>query len=679
MSPIRNLVQVLGCVLFLQCMSHFSFAQATTGSLNGLVVTNDDGSALPGSAAPFNFLQLSAGLRDTSAPHLFFDAENNAMSLGSGSGSVIRLEDNLVGIELDTAGASVSVSRIPGTSTSPTRHFLNIGDQGQLEGPGPQDSCIGLNPPCYDGPFLTMRPDASEQTGGLSLVDIDPGSSGGSEGLMLDLAGIAGLESRSTWNIGGFCMIIRPDIQQPPENGLILSNLTTAGDTGMHLALADAMIMEATQTTAASGDVEGRLAVFGSFAKDDTSDTKPELIFFVKQDTMNRVLAEGITANEIATLKFSKSLPDPGSTSDPEMDLIDILFENHAGSGLQLEPVPADSNNASSGLTMNLATKSKIEVRDEQAQGYSFARVRIVPDKELDNAGLSLIEMEDSTKRKFDIAISDIARIEAKRMFASGTGSTATPEMDLIDILFENHPESGLHLWPIVDDNAVARGLSLDLGSISNISARQDSSGAPQKLVFYPGGTGGCMEITIDDFGTGVVKQQFSDDSSSNAISYEYDLIGNRVTASSGTNHTFNGDVHVDGMLTKSAGTFRIDHPLDPENKYLYHSFVESPDMMNIYNGNVITDDDGLATVRMPDYFTALNIDFRYQLTVVGQFAQAIIAEKINNNQFKIRTDKPNVEVSWMVTGIRNDKWARENRIQVEVNKGQTVRAEKRD
>ena len=131
----------------------------------------------------------------------------------------------------------------------------------------------------------------------------------------------------------------------------------------------------------------------------------------------------------------------------------------------------------------------------------------------------------------------------------------------------------------------------------------------------------------------------------------------------------FMGDVEVIGTLIKSAGSFRIDHPLDPQNKYLSHSFVESPDMMNIYNGNTTTDGNGYATVVMPNYFEALNRDFRYQLTVVGQFAQAIVAEKIRDNAFKIRTDKPNVEVSWQVTGVRHDKFAEENRIKVESEK----------
>jgi trimeric autotransporter adhesin len=109
----------------------------------------------------------------------------------------------------------------------------------------------------------------------------------------------------------------------------------------------------------------------------------------------------------------------------------------------------------------------------------------------------------------------------------------------------------------------------------------------------------------------------------------------------------FNGDVDVDGNLSKAAGSFKIDDPVDPANKYLFHSFVESPDIMNIYNGNVVTDTEGNAVIMLPDWFEALNRDFRYQLTVVGQFSQAIVASKVANHQFSIKTDKPNVEVSW--------------------------------
>jgi len=152
-----------------------------------------------------------------------------------------------------------------------------------------------------------------------------------------------------------------------------------------------------------------------------------------------------------------------------------------------------------------------------------------------------------------------------------------------------------------------------------------------------------------------------------------YGVLGS-TNSPSGYAGYFNGRVHVTGNLSKGGGSFEIDHPLDPANKILRHSFVESPDMMNVYNGNIMTDGSGEAVVLLPDYFETLNMDFRYQLTVIGEFAQAIIAEKISGNRFTIRTDKSNVEVSWQVTGVRKDPWAEENRIVVEEYKKQEVR-----
>jgi hypothetical protein len=131
----------------------------------------------------------------------------------------------------------------------------------------------------------------------------------------------------------------------------------------------------------------------------------------------------------------------------------------------------------------------------------------------------------------------------------------------------------------------------------------------------------------------------------------------------------FTGDVAIDGNLSKLRGSFKIDHPLDPANKYLYHSFVESPDMKNMYDGLVVTDANGDAVVPLPEWFETLNRDFRYQLTVIGQFAQAIVTGEVASHQFSIKTDKPGVKVSWQVTGIRQDPWANAHRIPVEEQK----------
>jgi hypothetical protein len=130
------------------------------------------------------------------------------------------------------------------------------------------------------------------------------------------------------------------------------------------------------------------------------------------------------------------------------------------------------------------------------------------------------------------------------------------------------------------------------------------------------------------------------------------------------------GDLSVVGHLSKGTGTFKIDDPIDPENKYLYHSFVESPDMMNIYNGIVELDALGEAIVQLPAYFEALNKDFRYQLTSIGQSQPNLyVADKIQNLQFRIAGGKPYAEASWQVTGVRQDPLANARRVIPEVEK----------
>ncbi len=131
----------------------------------------------------------------------------------------------------------------------------------------------------------------------------------------------------------------------------------------------------------------------------------------------------------------------------------------------------------------------------------------------------------------------------------------------------------------------------------------------------------------------------------------------------------FDGKVKVVGYLEKAGGGFKIDHPLDPANQYLNHSFVESPDMKNIYDGVVTLDANGEAVVQLPDWFGALNRDFRYQLTCIGGYAPVYIAEEIQDNRFKIAGGQPGLKVSWQVTGIRQDPWANDHRIAVEEDK----------
>jgi hypothetical protein len=115
--------------------------------------------------------------------------------------------------------------------------------------------------------------------------------------------------------------------------------------------------------------------------------------------------------------------------------------------------------------------------------------------------------------------------------------------------------------------------------------------------------------------------------------------------------------LEVVGTITGTVKAFTIDHPLDPANKTLRHISIESPEALDVYSGNIVTDASGKAVVDLPLYFEALNKDFRYQLTVIGAFAQAIISKEIVNNKFEVATNQPNVKVSWQVQGVRNDPY----------------------
>src|SRR5258708_247872 len=152
-------------------------------------------------------------------------------------------------------------------------------------------------------------------------------------------------------------------------------------------------------------------------------------------------------------------------------------------------------------------------------------------------------------------------------------------------------------------------------------------------FVESPNGTAGRF---VNHAGSGTILQGIS--GSGNNQVFFVDANGNGF---------FAGNVNITGNVSKGSGSFKIDHPLDPANKYLSHSFVESPDMMNVYNGIVVLDARGSAWVDLPDYFQNLNRDYRYQLTSIGAPGPGLyIAREVSANRFRISGGNPHAKVS---------------------------------
>lgn len=184
----------------------------------------------------------------------------------------------------------------------------------------------------------------------------------------------------------------------------------------------------------------------------------------------------------------------------------------------------------------------------------------------------------------------------------------------------------------------------------------------------YPSASGGAFTGNY----CGVAGWATTDDNNSVGVYGYYDGVGSNRDgkgvvgiAAANTNRGYGvygqGNrygVYANGNLGASGTkSFAIDHPNDPENKILKHYSVESNEVLNMYRGNVLLDDNGEADVTLPDYFMTINIDFSYVLTPVGQKApELFIKQEIDENgKFEIAGGNAGQKISWVVYADRND------------------------
>jgi hypothetical protein len=178
-------------------------------------------------------------------------------------------------------------------------------------------------------------------------------------------------------------------------------------------------------------------------------------------------------------------------------------------------------------------------------------------------------------------------------------GTTGTGEAGVLGETFGDGSSGGA--GPAVlgrsDDGVGVRGVSGSTDATEGLTFGNGYGHYSLHFSAEPGG--GVLGVSV--LGSGVEGFTFASSRDNS------DVAAVRGQSANGFAGLFVGPVRVTGALQKAGGGFTVDHPSDPENKYLSHSFVESPEMLNVYSGTVTTNRDGVARVRLPAYFEALN------------------------------------------------------------------------
>ncbi len=277
------------------------------------------------------------------------------------------------------------------------------------------------------------------------------------------------------------------------------------------------------------------------------------------------------------------------------------------------------------------ATATRLELENTDQTGYAYD---IGVTGSAANVGSSKLVIRDVTS-------GNNARVTVDSLGNVGIGTTGPTE--------RLHVNGNIR----VADNADISGLDQLVG-FDDLRLYGDSVGGPDFRIYTDG-----------QCGVGVVYTNVSLNVTGGPLMQGNDALLNVELSDSTDVFEIQADQEVivngDFSVINGSKNFMLDHPLDPANKSLAHNAVEGPGNYTFYRGNVVLDAHGAAWVELPDYFDALNAEPSYQLTCIGAPAPVYVAEEIQDNRFLIAGGRAGLKVSWQVTGLRDDPYARDN------------------
>ena len=121
----------------------------------------------------------------------------------------------------------------------------------------------------------------------------------------------------------------------------------------------------------------------------------------------------------------------------------------------------------------------------------------------------------------------------------------------------------------------------------------------------------------------------------------------------------FDGDVFVSGDLDMTTAAVAVDHPDDPGGQWYRRALVGAFEEVTVISGNARTGAGGRVAVRVSDLFARMHKDFRYQLTPLGETSKLFVSRQLTGGRFTIQADRAGLDVSWQITGVRNDPAAK--------------------